>query len=496
MSLSREIFFETIEQQGLALTFDDVRLVTARSCVATNEVDLSSNFSRNIELGMPLVSAAMDTVTTSSMSIAIAKLGGLGVLHAGLSPEQQSKEARRVKHELNGLIRKPITVSHTATLGEVLTDCERRGFDFRTFPVLDENEQFVGLLTQNDFDFSLGKNEVLVKDTMTYAHDIVTGSAYINTKEAFQMMRKSKKKTLPLIGEDGTVMGMYVLSDVVRLLAGNPEQYNLDKEGRLLVAAAVPTDEGAIERIEKMTGYLDVVVVDSAQGDSDFALETLKLIKRNYPDLDVVVGNISSGDSVKALVDAGADGIKVGQGPGSICTTRIETGIGSPQISAVYECAKSIQGSGVPICADGGIANRGDVSLAIAAGASSVMMGSQLAGTKEAPGEVTNHNGAMVKLYRGMGSASAMRDSEASRKRYGVDKSQGTPLPEGVESYVPYKGPVGDVVDQLLKALRKSMSYVGSPDIYSHRTKTRFQRVTNAGMRESRPHNVTVIQQR
>lgn len=496
MSLERKAFFETVEQQGLALTFDDVRLVTGRSNVTTSEVDLTSRFSRNIELGVPLVSAAMDTVTTADMLIAMTKLGGLGVLHAGLSPEQQAKEARKVKHELNGLIRKPITVSYTSTLGEVLEFCDRRDFDFRTFPVIDENERFVGLLTQNDFDFSLNEKSVQVKDTMTIADHTVTGPADISASDAFQAMRDNKKKTLPLINEDGTVAGMYVLSDVVRLMAGNPNRYNLDSSGRLIVAAAVPTDEGALERIEIMDGYLDVVVVDSAQGDSKFAIETLKMIKKHYPRLDVVVGNISSADSAKALVDAGADGVKVGQGPGSICTTRIETGIGSPQISAVYECVEAIKGSDVPICADGGIASRGDVSLAIAAGASSVMMGSQFAGTKEAPGEVTNHNGAMVKLYRGMGSASAMRDSEASRKRYGVDESQGLPLPEGVESYVAYKGTVNDVADQLIKALRKSMSYVGSEDIEAHRTNTRFVRVTNAGMRESRPHDVTVIQQR
>lgn len=493
MSLSREAFFETIEQQGLALTFDDVRLVTGRSSVASGDVDVASYFSRNVRLRMPLVSAAMDTVTTADMAIAMAKLGGLGVLHAGLSPEAQGKEARRVKHELNGLIRKPVSFHQSLTLGEVLEECGQRNFDFRTFPITDDEGRFTGLITQNDFDFSLGENNILIKDVMTPAAEVVTGSAGMSVHDAFQQMKSSKKKTLPLVDNDGIVTGMYVLSDVVRLMTGNPEQYNLDSDGRLLVAAAVPTDEGAIERIEAMGPYLDVAVVDTAQGDADFALDTLALIKKSYPELDVIVGNISSAESAKALADAGADGIKVGQGPGSICTTRVETGIGSPQISAVYECVKAIEGSGIPVCADGGISNRGDVSLAIAAGASSVMMGGQLAGTKEAPGEVTTHQGAMVKLYRGMGSASAMRDSEASRRRYGVDKSKGVPLPEGVEAYVPYKGPVGDVVDQLIKALRKSMSYVGSPTIEDHRTKTRFVRVTNAGMSESRPHDVAVI---
>ncbi|MCA9308921.1 IMP dehydrogenase [Candidatus Saccharibacteria bacterium] len=494
MSLSRDEFFASTERQGLALTFDDVRLATAQSKVSTREVDLTSYFSRNIKLGVPLVSAAMDTVTTADMAIAMAKLGGLGVLHAGLTPEQQAKEARRVKHELNAVIKDPITFSAELTLGDILSECDRRQLKFRTFPITDNDGRFVGLLTQNDFDFSLGNSALAVEAAMTPAHDVVTGTPDTNMHKAFAVMREHGKKTLPLLTEDGKVSALYVLSDVVRSLAGNPERHNLDDSGRLLVAAAVPTDEGALERIEAMGDYLDVIVVDSAQGDSYFAFQALRLIKDTYPDLDVVVGNISSSESAVALADAGADGIKVGQGPGSICTTRIETGIGSPQVSAVYECVQAIKGSGVPICADGGIVNRGDVSLAIAAGASSVMMGGQLAGTKEAPGEVTSHNGAMVKLYRGMGSASAMRDSEASRKRYGVDSSTSTPLPEGVESYVPYKGPVDDVVNQLIMALRKSMSYVGSPDIETHRTETRFLRVTNAGMAESRPHDVTVIQ--
>jgi IMP dehydrogenase len=494
MGLNREAFFDSMEQQGLALTFDDVRLETARSEVSASEVDLSSRFSRNVGLRVPFASAAMDTVTTSNMAIALAKLGGIGVLHAGLSPEQQAKEARKVKLELNVLISKPITVNESATLGEVLEECERRDFDFRTFPVVGEDGRFVGLLTQNDFDFSLGDTGANVGSYMTPIEEVITGPADISVNNAFRIMKDKKKKTLPLLGEDGTVQGLYVLSDVVRSLTDNPDQYNLDNSGRLRVAAAVPSDEGALERIEAMGDYLDVAVIDSAQGDSRFVFDTLKLIKDAHPDLDVMVGNVTNPNSAKELVHAGADAIKVGQGPGAGCKTGPETGIGYPQVTAVYQCARALEGMDVPVCADGGIVNRGDVSIAIAAGASSVMMGSQFAGAKEAPGEITMHDGAMVKLYRGMGSASAMRDSEASRKRYGVDQTKGVPLEEGVESYVPYKGPVEDVADQLIKALRKSMSYVGSSNIYAHRTQTRFIRTTAAGMRESRPHDVTVIQ--
>jgi len=243
-----------------------------------------------------------------------------------------------------------------------------------------------------------------------------------------------------------------------------------------------------------MEEYLDVAVIDTAQGDSDYAVQTLKAIKKEFPKLDVVIGNISNPDSARELAEAGADGIKVGQGPGSICTTRIETGIGAPQVTAVYECVQAVKEFDIPVCADGGINNPGDISIAIAAGASSVMMGSKLAGTKETPGEVTvNDNGQMVKLYRGMGSPSAMKDSEASRKRYGVEGTKGVPLAEGVESYVPFKGAVSEIMDHYIKALRKSMSYVGSGDIETHRTKTNFYRITNAGYRESQPHDVAVI---
>jgi IMP dehydrogenase len=492
MSIDRDTFFNAMAQNGLALTFDDVRLDTGRSHVAAGNVSTLSKFSRNIELRVPLVSAAMDTVTTAKMAIAMAKAGGIGIIHAGLSPERQKEEVRKVKLKLNGCIENPVTVKTTETLGDVLTMCARRDFSFRTFPVVDEADKFVGLLTQNDFDFGLATPSILVKDVMTVVSKVKTATGNVDVHQAYDLMKKFKKKTLPLVTKDGDIKGMYILSDVLRLVHDNPEHYNLDASGRLRVGAAVPTDEGALERIRLMGDYLDVAVIDTAQGDSDFA--TLKQIKKEFPKLDVVIGNISNADSARELAEAGADGIKVGQGPGSICTTRIETGIGCPQVTAVYECVQAVKDLGVPVCADGGINNPGDISLAIAAGASSVMMGSKLAGTKETPGEIiTNDNGQLVKSYRGMGSPSAMEESEASRKRYGVNGTKGTPLSEGVESYVPYKGSVVEMLDHYTKALRKSMSYVGSGDIETHRTKTRFIRITNAGFRESVPHGVAVV---
>lgn len=493
MSIPRSAFFRATAGQGLALTFDDVRLDTAVSTVTAQETNLNSRFSRNVELRVPMVSAAMDTVTTAKMAIQMAKLGGIGVIHAGLSPEQQKFEVRKVKLALNGRIDQPISISKTDTLGDVITMCKIRDFDFHTFPVVNSSNTLIGLITQNDFLLN-NKQNTLIKDIMTPGKDIITAGPRTSIKQAFKLMQQHKKKTLPLVDAKGKIAGMYVLSDVLRLINGNPKEYNLDQNGRLRVAAAVPTDEGALERIAGMVEYLDVAVIDTAQGDSKFAFQTLKAIKKKYPKLDVVVGNVSNAQSAAKLAEAGADGIKVGQGPGSICTTRIETGIGCPQVTAVYECVEAVKKYNVPVCADGGITNPGDISIAIAAGASSVMMGSKLAGTKESPGKViTTEDNKMVKLYRGMGSPSAMKDSEASRKRYGVEGTKGTPLSEGVESYVAYRGSVVEVMDHYIKALRKSMSYVGSPDIQTHRTKTRFIRITNAGYRESAPHDVAIL---
>lgn len=493
-ALKKEKFFQRMNEQGLALTFDDVRLETGESQVTAGEVDITSFFSRNIGLKTPIVSAAMDTVTTSDMAIAVAKQGGIGVIHAGLSAERQADEVRRVKLHLNGLIEQPITVTETQSLQSVLSMCEKRNFDFRTFPVTDSNDRFVGLLTKNDFDFC-GNLSQRVSDAMTPLNEAVSARGHTTIKAAHDLMLKNKKKMLPLLNDDGTVAGLYVFSDVNRIVRGNSGRYNVDSNGRLRVAAAIPTDEEGLKRVQKMRKYLDVVVIDTAQGDSKFSFIALRRLKEEFPDLDVVVGNVSTGQSAKRLAEEGADGIKVGQGPGSICTTRTETGIGCPQVTAVYECVQAVKSTGknVPVCADGGIKDPGDISLAIAAGASSVMMGSMLAGTKEAPGDLIElETGARVKLYRGMGSPSAMRQSEASRKRYGVEGS-GVPLAEGVESYVPYRGPVVEVLDRYTKALRKSMSYVGSSDITTHQTDTRFLRITNAGIRESRPHDVKVI---
>ncbi len=491
-ALEKSVFFDKMASEGLALTFDDVRLETASSEFSTSEVNIASRFSRNVELKTPIISAAMDTVTESAMAIAIAKLGGLGIIHAGLSIEEQRNEVRRVKLFLNGLIEKPVVVYESQSIENVLKVCEEKKFDFRTFPVVNSDGKFVGLLTQNDFDFCDDRSSS-VGNIMTPADDVFNAPGNISVEQAQDLMKARKKKTLPLLNKDGTVAGLYVFSDVNRITQANYGQHNLDQRGRLRVGAAVPSDQEAIERVSELSKYLDVVVIDTAQGDSKFAFSTLKNLKEEFPELDVVVGNISASSSARKLAEAGADGIKVGQGPGSICTTRIETGIGSPQVTAVYECVKAIGNEDIPVCADGGIKEPGDISIAIASGASSVMMGSMLAGTKEAPGDLIKlENGSRVKLYRGMGSPSALKDNPASRKRYSVEGS-GQPLSEGVESYIPYKGSVTELMDHYIKALRKSMSYVGAENIEEHRKNTRIVRITNAGMRESHPHDVKVI---
>lgn len=491
--LAKEAFFDAMEAQGVALTYDDVRLRTAASEVSPQEVDISSQFSKNVDLKVPMVSAAMDTVTESRMAIAMAKMGGLGIVHTAMDIKTQRDEVRRVKLHLNGLIERPITVNGEQTIAEVLEMCDNRKFDFRTFPVVDENERLQGILTQSDIDFSESPSSDTVTSAMTPLAEVTRASKELKIEEAYDMMRTSKRKILPLVDSMGRLDGMYILSDVLRIVRDNPQQYNLDANGRLRVGAAVPTDpEEAIERINAMNGYIDVAVVDTAQGDSKYALLTLKKLKETFSDIDIVIGNVSSGESARQLAEMGADGIKIGQGPGSICTTRIETGIGTPQVSAVYDCVKAVSEFKVPINADGGITNPGDISIAIVAGAHSVMMGSRLAGTKESPGEIELIDGQLMMLYRGMGSASALRDSAGSRIRYSVG-NVGKPLAEGVESYIPYKGSVIDALDHYIKALRKSMSYVGAATVEDHRAHTGLVRITNAGIRESHPHDVRVI---
>ncbi|MBI3630771.1 MAG: IMP dehydrogenase [Candidatus Sungbacteria bacterium] len=477
--------------QGLALTFDDVRLKTGYSKVPLEEIKLGSMFSRHVGLNIPIASAAMDTVTEYEMAIEIAKLGGIGVLHRNLSPKEQTTQMKRVKFHLNALTERPITVEENETLQSVERRRQAKNYSFHSFPVLNEDRRLVGLLTRNDFDFC-ADHSFLVREVMTT--ELITAPDGTTLDEAYEMMTRGKKKILPLVDREHRLAGMYVFSDVARIKLGSSSIYNLDGAGHLRVGAAVGVDDDALERIELLGRLVDAIVIDTAHGDSEPVLRTLRSIKKMNFSFDVVVGNVSEGGSAKRLVDNGADCVKVGQGPGSICTTRLIAGIGCPQVTAIYNCAKAIEGSGVPICADGGIRYSGDISIAIGAGAHSVMLGRVLAGTKQAPGEMIMHQGAPTKVYRGMGSLAAMEAHRASRARYGQhDPRREKIIPEGVETKIPFQGELTDVLHQYTGGLRSGMGYVGAATIEELQGKADFYRISNAGINESHPHDVTMI---
>lgn len=481
---------EKAREEGLALTFDDLRLRTDYSEVLPDEVDVSSKFSRNVGSKIPIIGAAMDTVTEYALAIELAKLGGIGVIHKNLDIGEQAAQVARVKYHLNGLIDNPICVFEDETVSAILSRREEKEYRFHSFPVLDRDRKLVGIITENDFDLCTHP-DLKAKQIMTSS--LLTAKVGTTLDEAYDLMRNEKKKALPLVDDQRVLQGMYVFSDVKRIKERSAVMYNVDKRGQLIVAAAVGTGEEALERVARLhENKVDVIVIDTAHGDSKRVYETLKQIKRAY-NLDVVVGNVSVGASAKRLVAAGADGVKVGQGGGSICTTRIIAGIGRPQVSAIYDCAMEIDGSGVPICADGGLRSSGDITIAIGAGAHSVMMGSMLAGTAEAPGKIISVDGGQWKTYRGMGSLGAMQERKGSRERYNQGNKKGNKLvPEGVEGAVPYKGSLADVMIQYMGGLRSGMGYVGAASIEELRKRGDFDRITSAGFKESHPHDIKI----
>ena len=434
----------------------------------------------------------MDTVTESTMAIALAAAGGLGIIHRNLSPEEQEEEVVRVKFHLNGFIEKPICVMATETVAGVLKRRGERNFTFHSFPVLEETK-LVGILTRNDFEFA--KNTALpVREVMTPLQELVTAPVGTSILQAYEKMREHKKKVLPLLTKSGNIAGLYIFSDLKRILSGQ-STHNVDESGQLRVGAAVGVGEEALERAERLVGrHCDVLEIDTAHGDSETVFKTLRELKRRFPDTDVVAGNVSRGESAKRLAKAGADGVLVGQGPGSICTTRPTAGIGCPQVTAVYECVKALRGFEVPVCADGGIRFSGDMVVALAVGAESVMLGRLLAGTTEAPGRVRLIEGARMKEYRGMGSLTAMRESQASRQRYRqTEMPQGKLVPEGVESLIPLVGSVRDVLEQHAGGVRLGMGYVGAPTLAELRARAEIFRVSQAGLAESHPHDILIV---
>lgn len=486
-------FFKKQENQGLALGFNDVRLKTGYSEILPAEAKLSSKFSRNIELAIPIVSSPMDTVTEAKMAIAMAKAGGLGIIHKGLSPSEQASAVAKVKHNLSAFIAEPICVFADDKVGDVLRLKQEKDYGFSSIPVIDKNRRIIGIVTGNDFEFCDNPEERLISDIMSI--DLIGVKPGMGVSEAYQEMRKNHKKILPVFDEDHVLQGIYTWKDVKRIVTNDAAGYSLDRNGSLRVGASIGVNPDDEERADLLAAKnVDVLVIDTAHGDSKAVFRMLKFLKKNYPKIDIVAGNVSEGVAAKRLVDAGADGIRVGQGPGSICTTRIVAGIGHPQVSAIYECAKAIRGSGVPICADGGIEYSGDITIALAAGAHNVMLGKLLAGTTESPGVVMYRNGKSVKIYRGMGSLGAMLDNKASRERYGQTGSTSDKLvPEGVEGEVTLKGEVSDILFQLVGGLRSGLGYIGAENIASLHEKADFYRISPSGLKESHPHGLDYI---
>ena len=482
-------FMQTFRHTGL--TFDDVSLVVQYADFLPDQADISSSFSRNIKLNVPFISAAMDTVTESEMAIAMARLGGIGVIHKNLSAEEQADEVRTVKQYLNGFISNPVVFNSEQTVGEMLDIKEKKKYSFSGFPIVDNNGILVGIVTSRDVKF-LTDYTVKIKDVMT--KNLVTAPDGTQLPEAFAVMTKYKVGKLPTVDKNGKLTGLYSFHDVKTLTENIEPFYNRDKNHRLRVAAAVgPYDEKRAALL--VEAGVDAMIIDTAHGHSKGVIETVKMMKSKYGSLvDVVAGNIASGDAAKALLEAGADAVKVGIGPGSICTTRVVAGVGTPQLTAVYECRKAV-GDEIPVIADGGIKQSGDVAKAIASGAYCVMMRSALAGPLESLGEKIVHHGRRYVVYRGMGSLEAMKTARGSRERYGqadVDDTKKL-VPQGIEGMVPYRGALWEVIHQFSGGLKYSLGYCGARTVPEFQRTSKFIRVTNAGLKEAHPHDITML---
>ena len=473
-----------------ALTFDDVSLVAEYADFLPAEADLTTRLTRNVSLNMPLLSSAMDTVTESRMAIAMAMLGGIGIIHKNLSVDRQAALVRDVKHHLNGLISTPVTFRAHQTLAEVLRTRELKGYSFSGFPILDEHDRLVGILTASDIKFARTR-DVRVQDIMTT--ELVTAPRGTTLQQAYEIMLKNKIGKLPLV-EQGRLVGLYSFSDVRTLIQNIQPLYNRDSQYRLRVGAAVgPGDQDRVDALAAQ--HVDVLVVDTAHGHTKGVIEMTRWIKKRYAHIDVIAGNIVTGEAALALREAGADAVKVGIGPGSICTTRVVTGVGVPQISAIYQVANALDES-IPVIADGGIRYSGDVTKALVAGAHSVMMGSRLAGTEESPGEKILYQGRQYVVYRGMGSLGAMQANKGSRERYGLADTPAEELvPQGIEGMVPFAGTVKQVLTQFCGGLRSAMGFCGCRTIDELRKRGKFLRITSAGSAEGHAHNVTITKE-
>jgi IMP dehydrogenase len=472
-----------------ALTYDDVLLLPGFSEVLPRDTDTSAFITRNIKLNVPLVSAAMDTVTEAKLAISMALEGGIGIIHKNMTIEKQAAQVRKVKRSQSGMILDPITLNVNSTAGDaekIMKENKIGGI-----PVVDSDRKLIGIITNRDLRFEK-KMSTPVIEIMT-KENIITATAEVGLVEAEEILQKHKIEKLPIIDGDGRLTGLITYKDILK----NRDRPNAckDEYGRLRVGAAVGVTADMLDRIAALKAAgVDLVSIDTAHGHSKGVIEAAKSVKNAFPELDLIVGNVATGEAAKALVEAGADAIKVGVGPGSICTTRIIAGVGVPQLYAVYESAKAIEGSGVPVIADGGIRFSGDIVKALAGGASTVMIGSLLAGTEEAPGEVILYEGRKFKTYRGMGSVEAME--EGSKDRYFQDAEDDIKklVPEGIVGRVPYKGMVAEVLYQLVGGLRAGMGYIGAGSIEAMKS-AKFVKMTAAGSAESHPHDIQVTRE-
>ena len=472
------------------LTFDDVLLVPAYSEILPSEVNLTSKFSRNLSLKVPVVSAAMDTVTESKMAIAMAQEGGIGVIHKNLTIKKQCDKVRRVKRSESGMILDPVTLSKKSKVKDALKSMKE--YSIGGIPIVDKSNSLVGIVTNRDLRFENDMNKP-IEEVMTFKN-IITGSPGITLKQAEKILQKNKIEKLPVIDKENKLVGLITFRDIQKITL-KPSS-NKDEFGRLRVAAAIGVGGDNLERCKMLyKSGVDAVVIDTAHGHTKSVLKIIKEVKKSFPDLDVVAGNVATADAAKFLAKAGVDGVKVGIGPGSICTTRIVAGVGYPQLSAINNVYNALKGSNITIVADGGVKHTGDITKAIAAGADCVMLGSMLAGTLESPGETIIYEGRKFKTYRGMGSVEAMEKGSKERYFQSSIKDKNKLVPEGIVGRVPYKGSLVESMFQFTGGLKSGMGYCGASSIKDLKEKSNFVQITRAGLDESHPHNITITKE-
>ena len=472
------------------LTFDDVLLVPAYSEILPSEVNLTSKFSRNLSLKVPVVSAAMDTVTESKMAIAMAQEGGIGVIHKNLTIKKQCDKVRRVKRSESGMILDPVTLSKKSKVKDALKSMKE--YSIGGIPIVDKSNSLVGIVTNRDLRFENDMNKP-IEEVMTFKN-IITGSPGITLKQAEKILQKNKIEKLPVVDKENKLVGLITFRDIQKITL-KPSS-NKDEFGRLRVAAAIGVGGDNLERCKMLyKSGVDAVVIDTAHAHTKSVLKIIKDVKKSFPDLDVVAGNVATAEAAKFLAKAGVDGVKVGIGPGSICTTRIVAGVGYPQLSAINNVYNALKGSGISIVADGGVKHTGDITKAIAAGADCVMLGSMLAGTLESPGETIIYEGRKFKTYRGMGSVEAMEKGSKERYFQSSIKDKNKLVPEGIVGRVPYKGSLVESMFQFTGGLKSGMGYCGASNIKELKEKSNFVQITRAGLDESHPHNITITKE-